>query len=68
MDLDERIIRPVADHPVRTHCLVEGCPCQDQRIVSHRRARFYAHLARLNGETARRIVPPEPDWELPHSA
>jgi hypothetical protein len=67
-DIDEVTRKPTSDGVVRSRYLAEGCPCQDARIVSHRRARFYAHLARLNGETARRIVPPEPDWELPHSA
>ena len=47
MDLDDRITRPIPDHPARTGCLVEGCPCKDPLILSHRRARFYAHLAAL---------------------
>jgi hypothetical protein len=68
MDLDDRIIRPLPNHPARSGCLVEGCPCGDPLILSHRRARFYAHLARINGETARRVVRPEPGWELPRSA
>ena len=68
MDLDDRISRPIPNHPARSGCLAEGCPCQDARILSHRRARFYAHLARLNGETARRVILPEPDWHLPRSA
>ena len=44
-------------------CLVEGCPCKDARIVSTRRARFFARLAVERGETAQRIVVPEPDWQ-----
>lgn len=55
-------------HESRSSCLLVGCPCRDARILSHRRARFYAHLARLNGETARRVVRPEPGWKLPRSA
>jgi hypothetical protein len=43
-------------------CLVEGCPCKDARIVSTRRAAFYASLARRRGETADRVVAPDPDW------
>jgi hypothetical protein len=27
-------------------CLVAGCPCKDPRIVSHRRAAFFAAVAR----------------------
>ena len=39
----------------------------DARIVSRRRARFFAHLAETHGETANRVLLPEPDWELPRS-
>jgi hypothetical protein len=46
-------------------CLAPGCPCQDARIVSHRRARFFTHLAVANGETADRMIAPDPDWQLP---
>jgi hypothetical protein len=51
----------------RPGCLIAGCPCRDARIVSHRRARFYAHLALVSGETARRVIPPDPTWRLPRS-
>ena len=43
-------------------CLVEGCPCKDARIVSHRRAAFFADLARRTGETADRVIEPDPAW------
>ena len=53
----------------RTHrdgaCLVAGCPCKDARIVSTRRARFFAALAIRAGETADRVIAPEPEWRLP---
>ena len=42
-----------------------GCPCRDARIVSHRRARFFAHLARTKGETADRVIPAEAGWTIP---
>jgi hypothetical protein len=48
-----------------SRCLAPGCPCQDARIVSHRRARFFTHLAVANGETADRMIAPDPDWPLP---
>jgi hypothetical protein len=48
--------------PARKACLTEGCPCKDARIVSYRRAAFYATVARSSGETADRVVPAEPDW------
>jgi hypothetical protein len=44
---------------------VEGCPCKDARIVSRRRAAFFATWAREHGETADRTVAPEADWRLP---
>lgn len=46
-------------------CLVAGCPCKDARIVSLRRARFFAALARERGETANRVVPADPAWSIP---
>jgi hypothetical protein len=48
-----------------SRCLAPGCACQDARIVSHRRARFFAHLAEVSGETADRVIQPEADWTLP---
>jgi hypothetical protein len=49
----------------RSACLNTGCPCKDSRIVSHRRAGFFAAVARFRGETADRVVPAEPGWRLP---
>lgn len=49
-------------------CLVAGCPCKDARIVSHRRAAFFAAIARRAGQTANRIVAPDPGWTLPASS
>jgi hypothetical protein len=49
----------------RMACLVEGCSCKDPRIVSQRRAAFYASIARENGETADRVVAADPTWRLP---
>ena len=46
-------------------CLVAGCPCKDARIVSIRRVAFFAAVARQAGETADRIIAPEPSWRLP---
>ena len=46
-------------------CLQDGCPCRDARIVSHRRAAFFAAVARRNGETADRIIAPDAEWLLP---
>jgi len=49
----------------RRGCLVEGCPCKDARIVSQRRAAFFASWARDHGETANRTVAPETGWRVP---
>ena len=49
----------------RRACLVLGCPCKDPRIVSTRRAAFYAIVAREHGETADRMIDPDPTWRLP---
>jgi hypothetical protein len=51
----------------RQACLVAGCTCKDARIVSGRRARFFADLAQAKGETASRVIRPEPGWTLPTS-
>jgi hypothetical protein len=69
MDMDTNdLIAGNASKRERSGCLVEGCPCRDARIVSHRRARFFAHLATANGETAQRVIRPEPGWTIPRSA
>jgi hypothetical protein len=46
-------------------CLQAGCPCRDARIVSHRKAAFFAAIARAAGETADRVIAPDPHWTLP---
>lgn len=48
-------------HQSRKACLVSGCPCKDARIVSHRRAAFFAAVARMHGETADRTIAPDPN-------
>jgi len=69
MDTNELITgNSSKERAARSGCLAEGCPCRDARIVSHRRARFFAHLAVANGETAERVIRPEPGWTLPRSA
>ena len=51
--------------PGRRGCLVEGCPCKDARIVSRRRAAFFAAWAQDHGETADRTIIPELGWRIP---
>ncbi|HYC07408.1 MAG TPA: hypothetical protein VEG29_05740 [Candidatus Binatia bacterium] len=55
---------PVVLPPTRVACLNDGCPCKDARIVSHRRAAFFAALAKSRGETADRVVEVDPDWSI----
>ena len=49
----------------RRGCLVEGCSCKDARIVSQRRAAFFAAWARDHGETADRLIVPDLEWRIP---
>jgi hypothetical protein len=59
---------PVAPDTIPTRgggCLVDGCSCRDARLVSQRRAAFFAAVARRNGETADRIVFADPAWRMP---
>jgi hypothetical protein len=65
MDTNDLATGSQAKQEARSGCLAEGCPCRDARIVSHRRAKFFAHLAVVNGETAQRVVRPEPGWSIP---
>ena len=68
MDRDGTMDGTWSQKVLRPACLVAGCPCKDARIVSSRRARFFADLARAKGETARRVIRPEPGWTLPTSS
>ena len=56
---------PIAPSSSVGACLVAGCTCKDARILSHRRAAFVAAMARQNGETADRVIAPDPEWRLP---
>ena len=60
-------IQPIEFAPaatLRSGCLVEGCPCKDARIVSHRRAAFFSAWAKDHGETANRVVKADPTWSF----
>jgi hypothetical protein len=56
---------PSTNEARRGRCLAEGCPCRDARIVLRRRAAFFADLAARRGETATRVIAPDPGWVLP---
>lgn len=46
-------------------CLIAGCSCKDTRIICVRRAAFFAAVAREAGETADRVIAPDPTWRIP---
>jgi hypothetical protein len=46
-------------------CLVAGCTCKDARIFSYRRAAFTKAMAHRSGETADRVIAPDPEWRIP---
>lgn len=54
--------------PMGRACLVAGCACKDARIVSPRRAAYFAVMARSRGETANRIIGADHEWRLPSAA
>ena len=54
--------------PARKACPTTGCSCRDPRIVSFRRAAFYAAIARSSGQTADRVIPADPEWRMPAAA
>jgi hypothetical protein len=54
--------RAATSRQIRVACLVPGCQCKDPRIVSQRRAAFFAAWARSHGETADRVVAADPSW------
>jgi hypothetical protein len=64
MDQQTERLSGATDRPARRACLVAGCTCKDARIVSHRRAAFFASWAREHGETADRLIDPDPTWRL----
>jgi hypothetical protein len=57
-------IAEATETPAASACIVSGCTCKDARIISYRRAAFFAALARRMGQTADRIVAVEPEWRF----
>jgi hypothetical protein len=56
---------PIVESSRTGACLVAGCTCKDARIISLRRAAFFAAVARDAGETADRHIAPDPTWRIP---
>jgi hypothetical protein len=65
MSASQRIDLESVEAPVRRGCIVGGCTCKDSRIVSYRRAAFFAATARRSGETANRLLEAEAEWPIP---
>jgi hypothetical protein len=57
-------VSEITTTPARRACLVDGCTCKDARILSTRRASYFASVAASRGETADRIVPADPTWDF----
>jgi hypothetical protein len=68
MDATTATLTTTTQELARRACLVEGCPCKDARILSHRHAAFIAALARSRGQTADRFIAPEVGWRDPRSS
>jgi hypothetical protein len=68
MDMQPRQRHLATDRAARRACLVAGCPCKDARIISYRRAAFFAAWAVTHGETADRLVAPDPTWRFAWAA
>ncbi|HEX5825848.1 MAG TPA: hypothetical protein VFY18_15420 [Candidatus Limnocylindrales bacterium] len=58
-------VTEITTSPARRACLVEGCTCKDARILSSRRASYFASVAKARGETADRVVEADPSWAIP---
>ena len=58
-------VSEITTAPARRACLVEGCTCKDARILSSRRASYFASVAKARGETADRVVEADPSWAIP---
>lgn len=65
MQAEETIDVESTETRVRGACFISGCTCKDPRIVSYRRAAFFASMARRSGQTADRVVASEAGWRLP---
>jgi len=58
-------VTEITTSPARRACIVEGCTCKDARILSSRRAAYFASVAKARGETADRVVEADPSWAIP---
>src|SRR4051794_24268154 len=68
MQAHETIEIEAVETQVRGSCVADGCLCKDARILSYRRAAFFAAVAQRRSQTADRIVAPESGWRIPGSS
>ena len=52
------------ERPIHRACLVAGCPCKADGIVSTRPTAIVAAAARSTGETVSRHRSPDPAWRF----
>jgi hypothetical protein len=54
----------IQEPSTRQPCLNAGCSCKDARIVSRRKAAYFAARAQATGQTADRVVAPQRGWRI----
>ena len=64
MDQRTQARTDAAGRPIHRACLVAGCPCKADGIVSTARTARLAVVARIIGETAGRHRSPDPAWRF----
>jgi hypothetical protein len=55
----------IQEPSTRQPCLNAGCSCKDARIVSRRKAAYFAARAQATGQTADRVIAPQRGWRIP---
>ena len=64
MDRKGMVAVDASQRPTHHACLVVGCPCKADQVVSTRRFASVANAARTNGEPVGRHRSPEPAWRF----
>lgn len=54
----------IQEQATRQPCLNAGCSCKDARIVSRRKAAYFAARAQATGQTADRVIAPQRGWRI----
>jgi hypothetical protein len=64
MDQRTQARTDAAARPIHRACLVAGCPCKTDGIVSTARTATFGVVTRAIGETAGRHRSPDPAWRF----